>query len=385
MLIAVGTEPSKPRGVAHDRQTVITSDEFLSLKHLQRTMTVVGAGVIGIQYASMFAALGVSVTVIDQRPRPLEFVDHEIIDELIHQLRRYDITFRCGDAVEPIEILNTLVQQGLIRLESGKHLVADVILFSAGRVGATEPIELHATGLEADGRGRLVVDDVYRTGTEGTYAAGDVIGFPALAATSSEQGRLAACHMFDVASEPMGSHFPVGIYSIPELSMLGATEQELTVAKIPYETGIARYREISRGQIGGDDSGMFKMLFHRDDEPRLGCQCIGNGATELIHIGQAVLALGGGPDYFMKTVFNYAAMAECYKVAACWAANTYASGTGSTLDQGTRLVGRRVGGNLQCIAARQQQRDNIELGRSLGTPAYALNGPTHNICGVGAG
>ena len=321
VLIAVGTKPSKPRGVAHDGQTVITSDEILSLKRLPRTMTVVGAGVIGIEYASMFAALGVSVTVIDQRPRPLEFVDDEIIDELIHQMRRYDVTFRCGDAVEHIEIVDSPTQQGLIRLESGKYLVADVILFCAGRIGATEQLDLRAAGVEADDRGRLLVNDVYRTSAAGVYAAGDVIGFPALAATSSEQGRLAACAMFDIPSEPMGNHFPVGIYSIPELSMVGATEQALTAEKIPYETGIARYREISRGHIGGDDSGMFKMLFHRDDERLLGCHCIGNGATELIHIGQAVLALGGGLDYFMKTVFNYPTMAECYKVAAYRAAN----------------------------------------------------------------
>ena len=269
----------------------------------------------------MFAALGVAVTVIDKRPRPLEFVDHEIIDELIYQMRRYDVTFRCGDGVETIEIVNAPERQGLIRLESGKHLVADVVLFSAGRIGATDNLCLEQAGLSPDERGRLNVDEAYRTSVEGIYAAGDVIGFPALAATSSEQGRLAACTMFNVPVEPMGEHFPVGIYSIPELSMVGATEEELTAAKVPYETGIARYREISRGQIDGDDTGLFKMLFHREDERLLGCHCIGSGATELIHIGQAVLALGGGLDYFLKTVFNYPTMAECYKVAAYRAAN----------------------------------------------------------------
>jgi len=321
VLVAVGTRPSKPRGVEHDGKTVITSDEILSLEKLPRTMAVVGAGVIGVEYASMFAALGVSVTVIDQRARPLEFVDYEIIDELIHQMRRHDVTFRCGDAVSKIEIVNTPERQGLIQLESGKYLVADVILFSAGRVGATQDLDLAACGLEADDRGRLTVDATYRTAADGIYAAGDVIGFPALAATSSEQGRIAACNMFGAACEPMADHFPVGIYSIPELSMVGATEEELTTQKIPYEVGMARYREISRGHIGGDDSGMFKMLFHRDDERLLGCHCIGSGATELIHIGQAVLALGGGLDYFLKTVFNFPTMAECYKVAAYRAAN----------------------------------------------------------------
>src|SRR5262245_45588559 len=323
-LVAVGTRPSKPRGVESDDHTVITSDTVLNLEQLPRTMVVVGAGVVGIEYASMFAALGVQVTVIDQRPRPLEFLDYEIVDELIHQMRKSDVTFRCGDAVERIEIFHTPQRQGLLQLASSKHIVADVILFSAGRIGATDTLRLEAVGLMADERGRLQVDDTYRTKVESIWAAGDVIGFPALAATSSEQGRLAACYMFGAEAEPMGSHFPVGIYAIPEVSMVGATEEELTRNKIPYETGIARYKEISRGPILGDDSGLFKMLFHRSDGRLLGCHCIGSGATELIHVGQAVLGLGGGLDYFLKTVFNYPTLAECYKVAAYNAANKLA-------------------------------------------------------------
>jgi NAD(P) transhydrogenase len=324
ILLAVGTRPSKPQGVEPDGQIVITSDDILTLQHLPRTMAVVGAGVIGIEYASMFAALGVHVTVIDQRPRPLEFLDQEIGDELIHQLRKSDVMFRCGDAVEHIDIVQTSQRQGLMQLASGKYLVADVILFSAGRVGATDALGLDVVGLAADARGRLRVDASYRTAVEHIWAAGDVIGFPALAATSSEQGRLAACAMFGVDAEAMASHFPVGIYAIPEVSMVGATEEELTRQKIPYETGIARYKEISRGLILGDDSGMFKMLFHREDGRLLGCHCIGSEATELIHIGQAVLALGGGLAYFLNTVFNYPTLAECYKVAAYNAANKLA-------------------------------------------------------------
>jgi NAD(P) transhydrogenase len=321
ILVAVGTHPSKPRGVEPDGQTVITSDDIVGLQQLPRNLAVVGAGVIGIEYASMFAALGLPVTVIDQRPRPLEFLDQEIGDELIHQLRNNDVMFRCGDAVEHIDIVDAPHRQGLIQLASGKHLVADVILFSAGRVGATDMLRLDAAGLAADSRGRLQVDKNYRTPVEHIFAVGDVIGFPALAATSSEQGRLAACRMFGLKAEPMGDHFPVGIYAIPEVSMVGATEEELTRQKIPYETGIARYKEIARGVILGDDSGMFKMLFHREDGRLLGCHCIGSGATELIHIGQAVLALGGGLPYFLNTVFNYPTLAECYKVAAFNAAN----------------------------------------------------------------
>ena len=325
LLISVGTTPSTPRGVEFDHRTLTTSDTVLGLEHLPRTMVVVGAGVIGIEYASMFAALGVQVTVIDQRPRPLEFLDHEIVDELIHQMRKSDVVFRCGDAVQQIEVVGDQSRrQGLLGLASGKHLVADVVLFSAGRIGATADLNLEAAGLKADDRGRLQVDERYRTSVGHIAAAGDVIGFPALAATSSEQGRLAACWLFGIDAKPMGSHFPVGIYAIPEVSMVGATEEELTRLKTPYETGIARYKEISRGSIRGDDSGMFKMLFHREDGRLLGCHCIGSGATELIHVGQAVLALGGGLDYFLTTVFNYPTLAECYKVAAHNAANKLA-------------------------------------------------------------
>ncbi len=321
ILLAVGTRPSPPNNVQPDGETVILSDNILQLKKLPRTMAVVGGGVIGIEYASMFAALDVQVTVVDKRPRPLEFIDGEIIDELIHQMRKKDVTFRCGEAVERIDITDNLPHRGVIQLESGKHIVADLILFSVGRIGATDDLNLEAVGLAADDRGRLKVDERFRTKVPHIFAAGDVIGYPALAATSSEQGRLAACSMFGVDAEPMGKHFPIGVYAIPEISMVGATEEQLTLAKVPYETGIARFREIARGQIMGDDSGMFKMIFQRDNGRLLGAHCIGTGATELIHIGQAVLGLGGGLDYFLKTVFNYPTLAECYKVAAYNAAN----------------------------------------------------------------
>jgi NAD(P) transhydrogenase len=321
LLLAVGTRPSDPPGLASDGVTLMTSDGLLGLRTLPRSMTVVGAGVIGLEYASMFAMLGVDVTIIDRRPRPLEFLDHEIVDELMHQMRKKNVIFRGGETVERIEIINGRQRQGLIILESGKHLAADVVLYSAGRVGATEDLNLSVAGLTCDDRGRIKVDLSYRTATANIYAAGDVIGFPALAATSSEQGRLAACHMFGSKAEPMGKNFPIGIYSIPEISTVGATEEELTKAKIPYESGVARYNEISRGHILGDDSGMFKMLFDRRDHKLLGVHCIGSGATELVHVGQAVIGLGGGLDYFLTTVFNYPTLAECYKVAAHNAAN----------------------------------------------------------------
>lgn len=322
ILIAVGTRPAEPRGIEADGEVVITSDQVLDLRRMPRKIAVVGAGVIGIEYASMFAALGVSVTIIDQRPRPLEFLDHEIVDELIHQMRKQDVVFRCGDGVRSIEIVDDGGRrEGLVELDSGKHIVADVILFSVGRTGATEALNLESAGLSADERGRLSVNDHFQTAVDNIYAAGDVIGYPALAATSSEQGRLSACHMFGAAAKPMASHFPIGIYAIPEISMVGETEETLTEKKVPYETGIARYREISRGQILGDDSGFFKMIFHRDSGLLLGTHCIGSGATELVHVGQAVIGLGGGLDYFLDTVFNFPTLAECYKVAAFNAAN----------------------------------------------------------------
>lgn len=345
ILIAVGTRPSDPSDIAPDGQTVITSDHVMGLTELPQTMAVVGAGVIGIEYASMFAALGIQVTVIDQRSRPLEFIDFEIVDELIHQMRNNDVTFRCGETVEHIDIVNTPRRQGLLQLASSKHVVADVVLFCVGRMGATDTLNLQAAGLEADARGRLQVSPTYRTKVNHIYAAGDVIGYPALAATSSEQGRLAACDMFGVPAHPMVDHFPVGIYAIPEISMVGATEEELTQDKIPYETGVARYKEIARGTILGDDSGLFKMLFHREDGRLLGCHCIGSGATELIHVGQAVLGLGGGLDYFLKTVFNYPTLAECYKVAAHNAANKLAllrHATGATIPQAVKESGEMM-------------------------------------------
>jgi NAD(P) transhydrogenase len=324
IVVAVGTRAVTPPGAVVDGEVGITSDDIIRLKRLPRAMTVVGAGVIGVEYASIFAALGIEVTVVERRDRMLDFVDREIVDELVHQMRRRGVTFRLGEAVERFEVSEGPPRRGVLHLESGKRIVSDLVLFSAGRTGATDRLNLAAAGLGADDRGRLAVDAEFHTRVPHILAAGDVIGYPSLAATSSEQGRLAACHAFGVPAGAMASHFRVGIYAIPEISMVGATEQELTQAKVPYEVGVARYREIARGQILGDDSGLFKMLFHREDRRLLGAHAIGTQATELIHIGQAVLGLGGGLEYFMRTVFNYPTLAECYKVAALDAANKLA-------------------------------------------------------------
>jgi NAD(P) transhydrogenase len=321
ILIAVGTHPAPTPGVPSDGEVILNSDDVIRLRQLPRAIAVVGAGVIGIEYASMFAAIGVHVTLVERRERPLEFLDREIVDELLHQLRSRNVTLRLGEAVASLAVSGGPPHRAVLHLESGKRIAADMVLFSAGRVAATDALALGHAGLTAADRGRLTVDGTFRTPVPHIFAAGDVIGYPSLAATSSEQGRLAACHAFGVEARPMASHFPIGIYSIPEISMVGAPEHELTAARVPYETGVARYREIARGQILGDHSGLFKMLFHRDDERLLGIHCIGTGATELIHVGQAVLGLGGGLDYFLQTVFNYPTLAECYKVAALDASN----------------------------------------------------------------
>ncbi len=319
ILIASGSITAPPP-IEADHTTILTSDDIVNLKVLPRSLALIGAGVIGIEYASMFAELGVEVTLIDRHDRPLEFCDSEIVDELIHQMRQKRVSFRLGEAVKTIS-RETAPNRVTIELESGKHILVDAVLYSIGRVGATAELGLDKAGITADDRGRLKVNAKYQTEVAHISAAGDVIGFPALASTSSEQGRLAVCAMFGVEAKPAGAGFPYGIYAIPEISMVGATEQELTAKKIPYEVGVARYSEIARGQILGDESGLFKMLFHRETRALLGVHCIGTQATELIHIGQAVLTLNGGLDYFLETVFNYPTLAECYKVAAYNVAN----------------------------------------------------------------
>jgi len=324
IVLAVGTRPAAPPGVELDGRTIVDSDQLLGLAEAPRSIVVVGGGVIGMEYASMLGLLGIEVVVVEKRERPLEFLDREIVDELMHQMRDHGVTFRLGEAVASVAVEEAPARRAVVMLESGKRLVADVAFFSIGRVGATRDLGLERAAIAVDERGRIRVDDHFRTSAGHIYAAGDVIGSPALAATSMEQGRLAACHAFGVAASAMAAHFPIGIYAIPEASMVGATEQELTAAKVPYETGVARYRDTARGQILGDDSGLLKMLFHREERRLLGCHIIGTGATELIHVGQAVLGLGGGLDYFLKTVFNYPTLAECYKVAALNAANKLA-------------------------------------------------------------
>lgn len=328
VLIAVGTNPAKPEGLPFDGKHVITSDELLNLPYLPRTMIVVGGGVIGTEYASMLQALGVKVTLIEGRPRLLEFIDAELIEALQYHLRNNGMTLRLGekviraDLVDPIGNVKTAGgSQVEAVLESGKAIRADCLLYAIGRQGATEGLNLQAAGLSADNRGRIKVNGAYQTAVPTIYAAGDVIGFPALASTSMEQGRQAACHMFGERFERVEETLPYGIYSIPEISMVGWTEERLTAEGIPYEAGIAHYREIARGQLLGDEIGMLKLLIHQESHTVLGVHIIGTGATELVHIGQLAVALKATVEHFVNTVFNYPTLAECYKVAAFNALN----------------------------------------------------------------
>ncbi|MBL9031206.1 MAG: Si-specific NAD(P)(+) transhydrogenase [Phycisphaerae bacterium] len=321
--ITVGTVPAKSPSIPFDDHEIITSDEIHRLHQLPRTMIVVGGGVIGTEYASMLSVLGVRVTLLEGRNRLLDFVDAEVIEALQYHLRQGGMTLRLGEKVvriakvEPPRGARSLNSELVeATLESGKTLRADCLLYAVGRQGATADLNLAAAGLEADERGRIPVNEFFQTKVPHIYACGDVIGFPALASTSMEQGRLAACHMFGEPREMIADLLPYGIYAVPEISMVGWTEERLTKEGIPYEAGIAQYKEIARGQLVGDDIGMLKLLIHQESHAILGVHAIGTGATELIHIGQAVMALRGTAEYFVNTVFNYPTLAECYKVAA---------------------------------------------------------------------
>jgi NAD(P) transhydrogenase len=326
VLIATGTEATHDPFMPDDLSCVYSSDNILGMSEVPQTLTVVGAGVIGCEYASMFAALGVRVTVVDKRPRLLPFVDAEVIEALHYHLRERRVILRLGEEVNNVEVVaDARGKHVKTSLVSGKQIISDKLLSSVGRTGATRKLNLEAAGLAADERGRLAVNEWFQTGVGHIYAAGDVVGFPSLASTSMEQGRYATCHAFGHETTTERALFPYGIYTIPEISFVGKTEEELTEQNVPYETGKAPYRELPRGQIVGDSIGFVKLLFHRETRALLGVHIIGEGAVELVHIGQAVLALGGKVDYFVDTVFNYPTLAQCYKNAAFDGLNRLAS------------------------------------------------------------
>jgi NAD(P) transhydrogenase len=318
IIIATGTRPASSPKVPINARTIINSDQILEMPSIPRTMIVVGGGVIGVEYTCMFATLGVRVTLIEKRPRLLEFADSEIVEALSYHLRDHRVTMRLNEEVSSVEETDGASGgAGVVALlESNKKVSGETLLYAVGRQGSIDELNLEAAHLTADNRGRIPVNENYQTSQPHIYAVGDVIGFPSLASVSMEQGRIAVAHAFgrNLSSNP--SYFPFGIYTIPEISFIGKTEEQLTDEDVPYEVGVAYYREIARGQIRGDTTGRLKLIFHRDTLELLGVHIIGEGASELLHIGQAVLILKGKVDYFVETVFNYPTLAECYKAAA---------------------------------------------------------------------
>jgi NAD(P) transhydrogenase len=320
IVIAAGTRPARPKSVEFDDRTIIDSDGLLKLEsRVPRSMTVVGAGVIGVEYASMFGALGTKVTVVDKRERVLQFLDGEIGEAFQYLLRRRNVTFRLREKVEAVEALQG--RGARLKLASGKEIVSETVLYATGRQGDTDKLGLALTGLECDKRGRIKVDETYRTAVPHIFAVGDCAG-GGLAATAMEQGRIAALHAFDQPVAELPELIPSGVYAIPELAMVGRSEEELTDAAIPYVPGVARWSELARGVISGDREGLLKLLVSPADRSILGVHVLGTGATDLVHIGQAVMAAGaGGLDFLVTAVFNYPTFAESYKVAALDADN----------------------------------------------------------------
>jgi len=320
-FIATGTRPARPEHVPFNDKTIFCSDAILKLERLPKSLIVVGGGVIGVEYACMMAMLGIKVTLVEGRKEVLGFLDHEITEAFQYHMRSTGMTLRLGEKVAKIESLpESAGDNGGVRvqatLESGKTLRAQALLYAIGRQGTTAALQLDKAGLVADDRERMKVDANFRTAVEHIYAIGDVVGFPALASTAMEQGRLAVCHAYGIETKSLPELFPLGIYAVPEISMVGKTEDQLTQANVPYEAGVAQYSELARGQLLGDEIGMLKLLIHQQDHRILGVHAIGTGATELIHIGQAVMAFNGTVEFFINNVFNFPTLAEAYKVAA---------------------------------------------------------------------
>jgi NAD(P) transhydrogenase len=314
ILLTIGTKPHRPDNIPFDGEKIIDSDELLHLKDIPRSMIVIGAGVIGIEYATIYSALDTAVTVVEPRPTMLDFIDREIVDDFSYQLRDRNMKLLFGQSAEHVE--SEPNGKCRVTLSNGRSVTADMVLYCAGRMGATASLNLEAAGLAADNRGRIKVNpETFQTDVPNIYAAGDVIGFPSLASTAMEQGRIAARHAIGAPTSEPPQYFPYGIYAVPEISTCGLTEEEVKTRHIPYECGIARFRETSRGHIMGLDNGMLKMIFSLKTRRLLGVHIVGEGATELIHIGQAVLNLKGTVDYFVENTFNYPTLAEAYKIA----------------------------------------------------------------------
>lgn len=314
IIISTGTRPYHPDSLDFDSRYIYDGETILDLDKLPESLTIVGGGVIGCEYASIFSHIDVRVTIIDDRERLLSYLDRELADALMYLMRKYGINLILGDGLDRVE---TGGDQVTAFTKSGRQVVSSRLLYAAGRLGNTESLGLEALGIVTDDRSLIKVDDMYRTSVPNIFAVGDVIGFPSLASVSADQGRLAAIHAFKEGDTScINTLLPFGIYTIPEVSMVGETEQSLVASGQAYEVGMARYYELARGQIINDHDGMLKMVFDPNSRRILGVHIVGERATELIHIGQAVMTLGGTLDYFIETVFNYPTLTEAYKVAA---------------------------------------------------------------------
>ncbi len=314
ILIAVGSKPHRPPEIPFDDKFIFDSDSILAMDRIPKSMIVVGGGVIGCEYASIFTAMGVAVTLVDGRDRLLPFLDAEISELLRSRLADLGLTVLFNERPKATKCTDAGIH---MMLTSGKDLEAETVLFAAGRRGAVEGLGLEEAGLGVNQRGNIDVNDHYQTHVKHIYAAGDVIGFPSLASTSMEQGRVAMCHAFGFPyKQRLASQLPMGIYTIPEISAVGETEESCREKKIDYEVGRAKYANNARGQIVGDFSGMLKVIFRRDNKQLLGVQILGENATELIHLGMSVLEAGGKIDTFIELVFNYPTLSEMYKYAA---------------------------------------------------------------------
>lgn len=316
VIIATGSRPYTPDDIDFDHPRIYNSDTILKLSHTPRTLVIYGAGVIGCEYASIFSGLGVKVDLIDTRDRLLSFLDGEISDALSYHLRNNAVKIRHNEEYESVV---GDAHGVIINLKSGKRIRADAFLWCNGRTGNTANLGLENIGLKANSRGQLAVDDHYRTECEGVYAVGDVIGWPSLASAALDQGRAASADLLDGEDFRYINEVPTGIYTIPEISSVGKTEEELTAEAVPYEVGQAFFKDTARAQISGEPVGMLKILFHRETLEILGIHCFGDQASEIVHIGQAIMSQKGEANtlkYFINTTFNYPTMAEAYRVAA---------------------------------------------------------------------
>lgn len=315
-IIATGSRPYRPESVDFTHPRIFDSDTILDLGYSPRKVTVIGAGVIGCEYASIFAGLGVKVELINPAQSLLSFLDWEISDALSYHLRNAGVRSRHNEEYERLEYFDSHV---ITHLKSGKRIKSDIVLWANGRTGNTDQLNLAALGLQPNSRGQLEVDKTYRTAVANVYAAGDVIGWPSLASVSYDQGRAASNAIVDPAACATIDRFAAGIYTIPEISSLGKTERELTLEKVPYEVGKAFFKNTARGMLTGEQVGMLKILFHFDTLEVLGIHCFGDQASEIVHIGQAIMLQEGKANtmnYFLTTTFNYPTMAEAYRIAA---------------------------------------------------------------------